>query len=198
MHGTGGQTRAFIHIRDTVRCIEIAINNPPATGERVSVFNQTTEVHKVRDLAALVSKLTGAAVVMLPNPRQEAAENDLVVRNDRFLALGLNPTTLSEGLLEEVRLIASKYRDRVDPSKIVCPLGVAQGHGRGARPPGERPPDGRRPAPHEVPPAIEASPAADSRGETTAPVKGACCRGPRTAAGPGSGAVVVGRRMSPV
>ena len=56
---------------------------------------------------------------MLPNPRREAAENDLVVLNDRFLALGLNPTTLSEGLMEEVRLIASKYRDRVDPSKIV-------------------------------------------------------------------------------
>ena len=120
VHGTGGQTRAFIHIRDTVRCIEIAVNNPPAAGERVSVFNQTTEVHKVRDLAALVSRLTGAAVVMLPNPRQEAAENDLVVRNDRFLALGLDPTTLSEGLLEEVRLIASKYPDRVDPSKIVA------------------------------------------------------------------------------
>ncbi len=119
MHGTGGQTRAFIHIRDTVRCIELAVNNPPEAGERVSVFNQTTEVHRVRDLAALVSQLTGAEVVMLPNPRREAAENDLVVRNDRFLALGLNPTTLSEGLLEEVRLIASKYRDRVDPSKIV-------------------------------------------------------------------------------
>jgi UDP-sulfoquinovose synthase len=120
VHGTGGQTRAFIHIRDTVRCVEIAINNPPATGERVSVFNQTTEVHKVKDLAALISKLTGAEVVMLPNPRKEAAENDLVVQNERFLSLGLNPTTLSEGLLEEVRLIASKYRDRVDTSKIVA------------------------------------------------------------------------------
>jgi UDP-sulfoquinovose synthase len=119
VHGTGGQTRAFIHIRDTVRCIELAVNNPPEAGDRVSVFNQTTEVHRVRDLAALVSKLTGAEVVMLPNPRREAAENDLVVLNDRFLALGLNPTTLSEGLMEEVRLIASKYRDRVDPSKIV-------------------------------------------------------------------------------
>ena len=122
VHGTGGQTRAFIHIRDTVRCIELAVNNPPEVGERVSVFNQTTEVHRVRDLAALVSKLTGAEVVMLPNPRREAAENDLVVRNDRFLALGLNPTTLSEGLLEEVRLIASEYRDRVDPSKIAGTL----------------------------------------------------------------------------
>jgi UDP-sulfoquinovose synthase len=120
VHGTGGQTRAFIHIRDTVRCIEIAINNPPVAGERVSVFNQTTEVHKVIDLAKLISKLTGAQVVKLPNPRQEAAENDLVVRNDRFLALGLNPTTLSEGLLEEVRDIASKYKDRVDTSKIVA------------------------------------------------------------------------------
>src|SRR5579863_848440 len=120
VHGTGGQTRAFIHIRDTVRCVEIAINNPPATGERVSVFNQTTEVHKVKDLATLISKLTGAEVVMLPNPRKEAAENDLVVQNERFLSLGLNPTTLSEGLLEEVRLIASKYRDRVDISKIVA------------------------------------------------------------------------------
>ena len=61
-------------------------------------------------------------VVMLPNPRKEAAENDFVVRNERFLSLGLNPTTLSEGLIEEVRLIASKYRDRVDTSKIVAAL----------------------------------------------------------------------------
>ena len=120
VHGTGGQTRAFIHIRDTVRCIEIAINNPPASGDRVSVFNQTTEVHRVIDLANLVSKMTGAQVVKLPNPRKEAPENDLVVRNDRFLALGLNPTTLSEGLLEEVTQIAGKYKDRVDTSKIVA------------------------------------------------------------------------------
>jgi UDP-sulfoquinovose synthase len=119
VHGTGGQTRAFIHIRDTVRCIEIAINNPPVSGDRVSVFNQTTEVHRVIDLANLVSKMTGAQVVKLPNPRKEAPENDLVVRNDRFLALGLNPTTLSEGLLEEVTQIAGKYKDRVDTSKIV-------------------------------------------------------------------------------
>jgi UDP-sulfoquinovose synthase len=120
VHGTGGQTRAFIHIRDTVRCIEIAINNPPASGDRVSVFNQTTEVHRVIDLANLVSQMTGAQVVKLPNPRKEAPENDLVVRNDRFLALGLNPTTLSEGLLEEVTQIAGKYKDRVDTSKIVA------------------------------------------------------------------------------
>jgi UDP-sulfoquinovose synthase len=120
VHGTGGQTRAFIHIRDTVRCIEIALNNPPAAGEKPAVFNQVTETHRVRDLASMISKLTGVEVANLPNPRREAAENELNVSRDRFLALGLNPTTLSDGLLEEVQQIAVKYRDRADTSKIVA------------------------------------------------------------------------------
>jgi len=120
VHGTGGQTRAFIHIRDTVRCIEIALENPPGVGARPSVFNQVTESHRVRDLAQMVSRLTGAEVVQLPNPRREAAENELVVTNDRFLGLGLDATTLSERLLEECTEIASKYRHRVLPSKIVA------------------------------------------------------------------------------
>ena len=120
VHGTGGQTRAFIHIRDTVRCIEIALENPPDYGARPSVFNQVTESHRVRDLAQMVSALTGAEVVQLPNPRREAAENELVVTNDRFLGLGLDATTLSERLLEECTEIAAKYRHRVLPSKIVA------------------------------------------------------------------------------
>lgn len=120
VHGTGGQTRAFINIRDTARCIEIALANPPASGDKVSVFNQVTETYQVRQLAELVAKLTGAEIANLPNPRREAAENELNVSRDRFLALGLNPTTLSEGLLEEARDIASKYRDRVDLSKIIA------------------------------------------------------------------------------
>ena len=88
VHGTGGQTRAFIHIRNSVRCIELALRNPPARGERVKIFNQMTETHRVRDLARIVSRLTGTPVAELPNPRNEAAENDLVVRNEQFLALG--------------------------------------------------------------------------------------------------------------
>ncbi len=120
VHGSGGQTRAFIHIRDTVRCIEIAITNPPPAGSQPMVLNQITETHRVRDLAKLVSEITGAEIANLPNPRQEADENDLVVRNDQFLALGLNPTTLSNGLLEEVSQIADKYKHRVDPTKIIA------------------------------------------------------------------------------
>ncbi len=118
VHGTGGQTRAFIHIQDTVRCVELALTNPPEPGERVRILNQMTETHKVRDLAKLVAELTGGQVALVPNPRKESPENELFVKNDLFLDLGLNPTTLSEGLLLEVTEIAKKYAERADLGKI--------------------------------------------------------------------------------
>jgi UDP-sulfoquinovose synthase len=120
VHGTGGQTRAFIHIRDTVRCIQIALENPPERGQKPQVFNQVTETHRVRELAELISKLTGAEIANLPNPRREAIENELNVSREKFLALGLEPTTLSEGLLEESRDIALRYKDRADTTKIIA------------------------------------------------------------------------------
>ncbi|MGH3187029.1 MAG: NAD-dependent epimerase/dehydratase family protein [Streptosporangiaceae bacterium] len=89
VHGTGGQTRAFIHIRDTVRCVELAISNPPPAGERPKVLNQITETHRVLDLARLVSGITGVEIAYLPNPRVEAEENELAAINNGILALGL-------------------------------------------------------------------------------------------------------------
>ena len=70
VHGTGGQTRAFIHIQDTVRCIQLAIENPPEARERVRVFNQMTECHRVRDLAKLVASLTDARNRLRRQPAQ--------------------------------------------------------------------------------------------------------------------------------
>jgi len=120
VHGVGGQTRAFIHIRDTVRCIEIALRNPPERGDKVSVFNQVTETYRVSELAELISKLTGVEIAFLPNPRIEAVENELEVTRERFLGLGLDPTTLSEGLLDETREIGKRYADRADLTKIIA------------------------------------------------------------------------------
>ena len=118
VHGTGGQTRAFIHIRDMVKCVQIALENPPAKGDRVKIFNQMTETHRVRDLAELVAKISGTEYALVPNPRKESAENELHVSNDTFLSLGLEPTKLAEGLLQEVEDVAKKYADRADRSKI--------------------------------------------------------------------------------
>jgi UDP-sulfoquinovose synthase len=120
VHGTGGQTRAFIHIRDSVKCVQIALDNPPEQGERVKIFNQMTESHQVGELANKVAALTGAKVNNLPNPRNEAVENDLIVDNRCFIELGLNPTTLDDGLLKEVVEIATKYSDRCDRNRILC------------------------------------------------------------------------------
>jgi len=119
VYGTGGQTRAFIHIRDSVRCVEIAVTNPPPAESRVMIFNQMTETHRVRDLANLVASLTGAQVGPTENPRNEAAENGLDVENAKFLALGLKPTKLDEGLLSEVIGIAKKYSDRCKLDRIM-------------------------------------------------------------------------------
>ncbi len=120
VHGSGNQTRAFINIQDTVRCIALAIVNPPQKGERVRIFNQMTETFRLINLADLVSSLTGAKIMHVENPRKEADANELKVDNRGLVGLGLRPVTLQAGLLKEITAIAKKYAARCDLSKIPC------------------------------------------------------------------------------
>ena len=118
VHGTGGQTRAFIHILDTVRCIRLAVDHPPPAGERVRIFNQMTETHRVIELAELIAELTGAEIDLVDNPRKEDPQNDLFAANRHLLDLGLEPVFLRTDLLSEVTEIAQRFRDRCDVDKI--------------------------------------------------------------------------------
>jgi len=120
VYGRGGQTRGFLDIRDTVRCIELACLNPAKPGE-CRVFNQFTEQFSVLELAQLVKAgarklgLT-ARIDHLPTPRVEAEEHYYNAKHTRLLDLGLRPNYLSDSLLDSLINIAIKYQDRIDTS----------------------------------------------------------------------------------
>ena len=118
VHGTGGQTRAFINIQDTVRCVRLAIENPPARGERVKIFNQISETKRVRDLAEMVARITGARIAFVDNPRNEAAENELSVSNAAFRSLGFDPILLHDQLFNETMEIVERFKSRYDPEDV--------------------------------------------------------------------------------
>ncbi|MDX5594298.1 NAD-dependent epimerase/dehydratase family protein [Pseudovibrio sp. SPO723] len=120
VHGTGGQTRAFIHISDTCKCIEQALLHPPTAGARPLVLNQMAETKTLCDLALHIQEMTGCKISYLKNPRNEAEKNDLVVRNDLLRSFGWTPTLIEDGLLNEIKEITERYRSRADHSKIPC------------------------------------------------------------------------------
>ena len=97
-----------------------AVRAPAGRGERVRIFNQMTETHRVIELAELVSELTGAPIDLVDNPRKEASDNKLVADNSQLLNLGLQPTRLATDLLREVTEIAERYLHRCDRDKIPC------------------------------------------------------------------------------
>jgi UDP-sulfoquinovose synthase len=123
VYGKGGQTRGFLDIRDTVRCIEIACLYPAAPGE-CRVFNQFTEQFSVLDLARMVQtagEKMGLAVEIdhLQNPRVEAEQHYYNAKHSKLVDLGLEPHFLSDSLLDSLMNIAVKHRNRIDPSLML-------------------------------------------------------------------------------
>jgi UDP-sulfoquinovose synthase len=120
VYGKGGQTRGFLDIRDTVRCIELACLNPAAKGE-CRVYNQFTEQFSVLDIARKVQEAgnnLGVKVEIdhIPDPRVEAEQHYYNAKHSKLLDLGLQPHYLSESLLDSLMNIALRYRDRIDPT----------------------------------------------------------------------------------
>lgn len=123
VYGKGGQTRGFLDIRDTVRCIELAIANPADPGQ-FRVFNQFTELFSVGDLAMMVKKAGNALglnveINNLENPRVEREEHYFNAKNTNLLSLGLQPHYLSDALLDSLLNFAIKYQQRVDKNQIL-------------------------------------------------------------------------------
>jgi UDP-sulfoquinovose synthase len=123
VYGKGGQTRAFLDIRDTVRCVEIAIANPGDPG-LFRVFNQFTEMFNVGDLAMMVKNAGNTLgldvdIEYMENPRVEAEEHYFNAKNTNLLDLGLQPHYLSDSLLDSLLNFAVKYKDCVDKNQIL-------------------------------------------------------------------------------
>jgi UDP-sulfoquinovose synthase len=123
VYGQGGQTRGFLDIQDTVRCIELACLEPAKRGE-CRVFNQFTEQFSVLELAHMVQaagKDLGLRVHVehIPDPRVELEQHYYNAKHSKLLDLGLQPHYLSEALLDSLMNIAVRYRDRADASMLM-------------------------------------------------------------------------------
>jgi UDP-sulfoquinovose synthase len=123
VYGNGSQTRGYLDIRDTVRCIELAIDNPAERGE-MRVFNQFTEEFSVRQLAELVidasTKLgVEARLENIENPRVEKYDHYYNAAHTKLLDLGLEPHYLGDGLLDSLMNIAIQYNDRIDRDVVM-------------------------------------------------------------------------------
>ena len=141
VYGAGSQTRGFLNIRDTLACVELAVQNPAAAGE-FRVFNQFTEQFSVLELADLVKSAGehlgySVEIAHVENPRVEKEEHYYNAVHTKLLDLGLEPTLLGEELVESMIHIIERPQgagdrgidrseDAVEPGEIACSAGVAR------------------------------------------------------------------------
>lgn len=119
VYGKGMQTRAFIHIQDTVKCIETAVNSSTADNGDVEVIHQISETRTVKSVADHVAKLMDAKIKQVINPRDEEEEHRYNLESSKFRALGMKElVTLGDHLLDEIQNVVSTNLSRIDQSCI--------------------------------------------------------------------------------
>ncbi len=119
VYGQGSQVRGIIEIRDTVRCLELACENPADRGE-FRVFNQMTQSLSINQMAETIARVSPEPVTIsrLPNPRVEEEGHHYNVVHSGLLDLGLEPHLLSDTLIESLLAITKRYADRVRPEAM--------------------------------------------------------------------------------
>ena len=122
VYGTGGQTRAFIHLENSMDCIALALENPPNRGDRVQIRNQMTECLTVNDLAQRIQKAipSSPSIKYVDNPRKELESNTLKVSNKQFISLGLEPRYFKDDLIES--MVGEQIRPYLERCGVMDPV----------------------------------------------------------------------------
>lgn len=123
VYGKGGQVRGYLNIRDTLRCVQLAAENPAGPGE-LKIFNQFTETFSVNDLAARISDAgaelgLGVEVQNLANPRKEPEDHYYNPASTGLIELGLEPTIMTTEVLVGMLERIMEHKDRIDVDRIL-------------------------------------------------------------------------------
>ncbi|MFW0778073.1 MAG: NAD-dependent epimerase/dehydratase family protein [Rickettsiales bacterium] len=123
VYGKGGQTRGYLNLKDTLQCIELAVNSPVKAGD-LRILNQLTETFTVLELADKVSSAAkklgyDVAIKSIPNPRKEAEEHYYNPTYSGLMELGLKPHHMNDEVLVEMLDKIIQYKDRIDVDKIM-------------------------------------------------------------------------------
>jgi UDP-sulfoquinovose synthase len=119
VYGNGGQTRAFIHIEDTAKCIQIACENEPKNTSKVRIFNQIAEIKSVKELAEICVKSYNGNIKYVENPRKELSKNELEVNNQGLKSLGFKPISLSNSLIDDIKFVALEMKSNLKKENIL-------------------------------------------------------------------------------
>jgi len=117
VYGEGGQTRGFLDIRDTIRCVELALENPAAEGE-FRVFNQFTQQFMIEEIALMVVDVCGGVIDHIPNPRVEAEEHFYEAKHTALLNIGLEPHLLGHSTIQGMYEYVCSHRDKIDTATL--------------------------------------------------------------------------------